>query len=95
MTQVTVHVKNKTGIHARPAGKISREASKFKDTRISIIKGEMSANAKSILSILGIEAITNCELILEADGPEEKEAIAALKTLFESSFVDESKGNKN
>lgn len=87
MTSVEVVLKNETGLHARPASQFVQNASKFKSV-IKVIKCGKEHNAKSIMSILSMGAGKGTELIIEASGEDEKEAVNALKTLVESGFVE-------
>lgn len=76
---------NEVGLHARPASMVIKEASKYK-ADINIIKDGQVFIAKSILQILSMGAVKGDELIIGANGPDEKEAIAALKELFDNNF---------
>lgn len=47
-------ISNKTGLHARPAGEVATLAQSFKNTNISLVKGQKLADAKSMVEILGL-----------------------------------------
>ncbi|MCR5505349.1 MAG: phosphoenolpyruvate--protein phosphotransferase [Elusimicrobiaceae bacterium] len=49
-----VTISNKTGLHARPAGEVATLAQSFKNTNITLVKGQNQANAKSMVEILGL-----------------------------------------
>ncbi|MEO0086766.1 MAG: HPr family phosphocarrier protein [candidate division WOR-3 bacterium] len=66
------------GLHARPAAEFVKIAERFK-SKIRVCKDGIWVNGKSILSLLTLAAERGSELILEADGPDEQEAIEALK----------------
>ncbi len=66
------------GLHARPAAEFVKIAEKFK-SKIRVCKDGIWVNGKSILSLLTLAAEKGSELIIEADGPDEKEALSALK----------------
>ncbi len=72
-----ITVINKTGIHARPAAKVFQTANKFK-SKLEIRKGEKSANAKSIVAILGLGCKFQDEVQIIATGDDAKAAIEAL-----------------
>nr|WP_201769245.1 HPr family phosphocarrier protein [Fervidicella metallireducens] len=74
-------IQNETGIHARPAGLIVKEASKFK-SNISLIKGEKEYNAKSIMSIMTMAAAKGEEIIVKANGEDEETALSAVVELI-------------
>jgi phosphocarrier protein len=43
-------------------------------------------NAKSIMGVLTLAAAIGTELVLQADGPDERQAVDALTTLFQDRF---------
>lgn len=87
MIEKTTTIKNRAGIHARPATLIVKEASKFK-SNIYIEKGSEKINAKSILCILTLGGTYNSEIKVLADGEDEKEAIEALINLIDNKFEE-------
>ena len=85
MTQKKVTIKHKHGLHMRPSGIIVDEANKFK-SNINIYKGEGVADAKSILAVTMLAVTQGEEIIVEADGKDENEAIQAVVEIIESNF---------
>ena len=81
-------VKNRAGIHARPAAIIAQTANKF-SAEISLAHDDISVNAKSIMGVITMAAGYNTVLKLTADGVDEAEAAAAIEKLFESKFEEE------
>jgi phosphocarrier protein HPr len=79
---------NKTGLHARPAAKLVQTTKKFR-SKISIIKGNQEADAKSVIRILSLGAEQWDKIIIKADGEDEKEAFEVLKTLIGNKFWEE------
>ncbi|MBM3319320.1 MAG: HPr family phosphocarrier protein [Candidatus Eisenbacteria bacterium] len=88
MTEQTVLVRNKLGIHVRPAERIAQTANRFL-SKIGLKNGECRVNAKSILGILALEAGLGTEITIAADGPDERDAAAAIAALFEAGFGEE------
>jgi phosphocarrier protein len=78
-----VILKNKSGLHARPAAVFVQTASKFK-SRIIIKTNEKEADAKSILKVLALGANQGSKIILEVEGEDEEEALKTLSELIES-----------
>jgi phosphotransferase system HPr (HPr) family protein len=77
MYSLNVTVLNKYGIHARPSAAIVREATKHEsDIKITNLKDNVKANAKSILELLLLCAFCNTELTVEATGNDEVEAVS-------------------
>ncbi|MCX5787069.1 MAG: HPr family phosphocarrier protein [Elusimicrobia bacterium] len=71
------------GLHLRPAGFFVQTANLFK-SRIEVSKGaDKTANGKSILSFLTLEAATGSQVTVTTEGPDAKQAMGALERLFE------------
>lgn len=77
MVKEKVTIKNPTGLHLRPAGILCKEAMKFKSV-ITFSFRENTANAKSVLSVLGACVKCGDEIEFTCEGEDEKEALAAL-----------------
>lgn len=88
MIEQTVKIKNRAGIHARPAALLVQTASKFK-SKIFIEKDEDRINGKSIMGIITLGAGYDTVLKLIVDGEDEQDAVAALMHLFDSKFEEE------
>lgn len=78
-----VTVKNPTGLHLRPAGILCKEAMKFKSLITFDFAGG-SANAKSVLSVLGACVKCGNEIELICEGADEEEAMEALVKAIDS-----------
>lgn len=76
MIQRKVTIKNKFGLHARPASQFVEIADRFVSD-IYIMKIDQRANGRSILDLMSIAAGAG-EIIIVADGEDEKEAIESL-----------------
>ena len=83
-----ITVKNEVGLHARPATYFIQKANEFK-SGIWVEKEERRVNAKSLLGILSLGITKGTTINLIADGPDEAEAVKALKDLIESKFGEE------
>ncbi len=88
MIEKNLIVKNRAGIHARPAALIAQTANKF-SCEISLEKDSSVVNAKSIMGVITMAAGYNTVLTLKADGADEKEAVEAITQLFESKFEED------
>ena len=87
MLEGTVKIINPLGLHARATASLIRVSSKFvsKITLYRLDKS-VSADAKSILSVLTLSASKGIELELSIEGTDEIEAFEAIKKLFEQGF---------
>ena len=88
MIKEKIKIKNRLGIHARPATLLAQEAGKFK-SEIFISKDGIEVNAKSIMGIMMIAAEQGSILNLTINGIDEKEAAQALKNIFSKIFEEE------
>jgi len=84
----TVTIRNRAGIHARPAALIAQTANRFA-SEILIERDEARINAKSIMGIITMAASYNSVLTICASGTDEKEAIEAINALFENKFEED------
>ena len=84
MIRHKVTITNPTGLHLRPAGIFCNVASRYKCKVEFVYDDNISANAKSVLSVLGacVKAGDAIELICDGEG--EEEAMAAMVEAIES-----------
>ena len=64
-------------LHARPAGALAVAAGRFAAV-ISVSAGGHTADAKSVLGVMGLGATSGLHLTVSAAGPDAEEAVAAL-----------------
>ncbi len=83
MVSQSVVVKNPTGLHLRPAGNLCKEAIQFKSL-ITFSFRDTTANAKSVLSVLGACVKCGDEITLCCEGEDEQEALKRLVEAIES-----------
>jgi len=88
MVSQEVTIKNRAGIHARPAALLVQRANEY-SSQILIKKGDNQINAKSIMGILALGASYNSVLELIVEGDDENQALEALVTLFNNRFEEE------
>jgi phosphocarrier protein HPr len=88
MQEVTLTIRNKVGLHARPAALFVQTANRFK-AKVVAVRDEREANAKSILSVLSLGANQGAVVTVRADGEDEAQAIEAIRLLVEDNFGEE------
>jgi len=76
---------NKLGLHARPSAMLVSAAGKFK-SHVFISKNDLRVNGKSIMGVMMLAAEMGSQLLLEVEGPDEQEAMAAVLSVIESGF---------
>ena len=82
MVRATTVIKNPSGLHLRPAGILCKEALLYK-SKISFKIRTTTANAKSVLSVLGACVKSGDEITFVCEGPDEEAALAAMVKIVE------------
>jgi len=82
MVSQKVVIKNPTGLHLRPAGILCKEAMQF-TSHITFSFRESTANAKSVLSVLGACVKSGDEIEVCCEGADEQEALSAIVKVIE------------
>lgn len=82
MVSKKVVIKNPTGLHLRPAGNLCKEAMQYQSL-ITFTFRESTANAKSVLSVLGACVKCGDEIEVFCDGSDEEEALASIVKAIE------------
>jgi phosphocarrier protein HPr len=78
-------ISNKLGLHARPSAQLTQVAGKFA-SEIYIAKNGRRVNAKSIMGVMMLAAGPGSTVTVDAEGPDEGQAIDAIATLITSRF---------
>ena len=85
MVSRTVSIRNKTGLHIRPAGLFVETANKFRSS-IQVATASQEADGRSVLSLMLLELAPGVEVTIRAEGEDEAAAAAELAALVESGF---------
>ena len=85
MKRIETTIVNKLGLHARPSAALTQAATRFKSD-VWLTKGTRRVNGKSIMGVMMLAAARGATLVVEADGPDEDAALAALADLTGSGF---------
>ncbi len=81
-------IKNRLGLHARPASLFAQESAKHKCS-IVVVKDGLEVNGKSVMGLMLLAAESGSKLTVKADGPDEEKALDALGRIFELKFNEE------
>ncbi|MEO0454107.1 MAG: HPr family phosphocarrier protein [Verrucomicrobiota bacterium] len=85
---IEVEIRNKLGMHARPAAMFVRIANQFQ-SEILVEKDGEEVNGKSIMGLMMLAAGCGSQLKLTANGEDSDQALEALKELIERKFDEE------
>ena len=87
MLQQEVEIVNKLGLHARASAKLTEVAGRFK-SRVWVSRNGRRVNAKSIMGVMMLAAAKGSTLVVETEGPDEQEALAAVTRLIANRFEE-------
>ncbi|BBO60437.1 HPr family phosphocarrier protein [Mycoavidus sp. B2-EB] len=85
MLQQETIIINKLGLHARASAKLTQLAARYQ-CQIWITRNGRRINAKSIMGVMMLAAGLGSSVLIEADGVDEIDAMAALLTLIADKF---------
>jgi len=85
MIENTVTIKNKAGMHTRPAATIVKMAAKYK-CEFYITKDDLHINGKSIIGVMTLAAEMDSKVVLTFDGEDEEEAAKEITDYFNRGF---------
>lgn len=83
-----ITIKNKLGIHARPAVMLVETARKY-ESEIRLVKDEIEIDAKDILSVMMLGADKGSSIEVRVQGKDEQEALTDIFSLVERGFDEE------
>jgi len=84
----TVTIRNRLGLHARPAALFVQVSSRY-SCEVWVERDKLRVNGKSIMGIMMLAAEQGAELRIEAEGDDAQACLAALTTLIESGFQED------
>ncbi len=85
MIEKSVTIKNRAGLHTRPAAALVKLAAQYQ-SEFFIYKDGLEINGKSIIGVMTLAAEQGSELRLTFDGPDEEKAMNAIIGLFDRGF---------
>lgn len=88
MKKDTVVIPNETGLHARPASMLVDLASDY-ESELKIEYDGQEVNAKSIMGVMSLGISQDAEIVVQAEGEDEEEAVAAIVELVAGGFGEE------
>jgi phosphocarrier protein len=85
MVERTITIRNRAGLHTRPAAAIVKTAARYQ-SEFFIQKDDFEINGKSIIGVMTLAAEQGSTLRLRFEGPDEEQAAIAVVELFERGF---------
>lgn len=88
MVESTIYIRNKTGLHLRPATELSQLCSKMK-SEIKFIFGTKIINPKSVLMLMGAAIKQGSKIVIQVEGANEVEDLKAIEDAINGGFGEE------
>ncbi len=85
MLREELEIINKLGLHARASAKLTQLAGKFQ-SEVWMTRNQRRVNAKSIMGVMMLAAGKGSTVIMEVEGPDEEECLAAIRQLIGDKF---------
>ncbi|AXF78271.1 PTS phosphocarrier protein NPr [Erwinia tracheiphila] len=85
----TVEIKNKLGMHARPAMKLFELVQSFEAEVLLRNESGTEAEASSVIALLMLDSAKGGHIEIEATGLEEEKALTAVIELFNAGFDED------
>jgi phosphotransferase system HPr (HPr) family protein len=92
MAEAEVEVRNPSGLHARPAATFVRAAGGFSsDVKVTNLSRDAarSANAKSVLGVMGLAVARGHRIRISAEGGDADDAVSSLVELVDGGLGEE------
>jgi phosphocarrier protein HPr len=80
-------IRNRLGLHARPAATFVKKASEF-GAKVFMEKDGIKVNGKSIMGLLTLACPLGSRVLLRVDGEDESDAFRELGRLIEDGFQE-------
>jgi len=85
MLQQEAEIINKLGLHARASAKLTQTAGNYASA-VWLSRNGKRVNAKSIMGVMMLAAAKGSTILIETDGPDESDAMQALRALIADRF---------
>ena len=88
MTEVELLIRNQLGLHARACALFVKTAARF-TSEVYVSRDELEVNGKSIMGVMMLAAEEGSTIRVRTEGPDEREALEALRELVDGKFGGE------
>ncbi|MDE6970182.1 MAG: HPr family phosphocarrier protein [Eubacterium sp.] len=85
MRQYHYTIKDRMGIHTRPAGLFVNEANKY-ESKIIVMANGKTAHGQNLTEIMDLDVESADQIDIEIDGPDEDAAFDRIKSFFEDNY---------
>ena len=85
MKEFTYTITDPVGIHARPAGLLTKEVKKYAST-FTLTKGDKSADMSKLMKLMSLGVVQGDTVTIKVEGPDEETAAAAIEQFMKDNF---------
>ena len=85
MRQYHYTIKDRMGIHTRPAGLFVNEANKY-ESKIIVMANGKTTHGQNLTEIMDLDVESADQIDIEIDGPDEDAAFDRIKSFFEDNY---------
>lgn len=85
MPEISLVIRNKVGLHARPLALFNATVKKFQ-SEVRVSKNGKEVDAKSPFKVLALAVNQNDAVVVRAEGPDAEAALAAIAQLVADNF---------
>jgi phosphocarrier protein HPr len=88
VTQADLLIRNQLGLHARACALFVKTAARYQ-SEVWVARDDLEVNGKSIMGVMMLAAEEGASIRVRAEGPDERDAVAALQELVDGKFGGE------
>ena len=88
MSEIQLVIRNQLGLHARACALFVKAASRYRSD-IVVVRDDVEVNGKSIMGVMMLAAEEGSTITVRADGPDEQDALQAIRELVDGRFGGE------
>jgi len=88
LSDLQLVIRNQLGLHARACALFVKTASKFR-SEVFVSRDDLEVNGKSIMGVMMLAAEEGATINVRAVGPDEREALEAIRELVDGKFGGE------
>jgi phosphocarrier protein len=81
MKEFTYTIQDPVGMHARPAGKLAKEAARYQSV-VTVVRGEKQADTRRLMALMGLGIHQGDLIAVRAEGPDEETAAAGIQAFL-------------
>jgi len=83
-----VQIKNRTGMHAKPAAEFTKKVSQY-TSKVSVTFEGKEVNAKDVMAVMGLGVSKGNRIIIKAEGEDSKKAVEEIADFVENEMPED------